>query len=162
MKAKANTVLMVVALMAYWIGLCNARAFYDPGIQRWLNRDPLMDAGSTVFDQMSQRTSSKLFRHEQRQPNGYEFVNNAPVIQFDLFGLWSPGLPYNVPPGPACDAYGCGSKGSALKWICNHAGNNPWANCVRGCLLADWNSSTGGYNSGIVSIHLACWELCAE
>jgi hypothetical protein len=40
MKVKTNTVLVVVALLTYWIGLCNTHAYYDPRMQRWLNRDP--------------------------------------------------------------------------------------------------------------------------
>lgn len=31
MKAKANAVLIVAALLAYWLGLCNASAFYKLG-----------------------------------------------------------------------------------------------------------------------------------
>lgn len=45
MKAKTNTVLIVIAIVAYWIGLCNASAFYDPGTQRWPNRDPIEEEG---------------------------------------------------------------------------------------------------------------------
>src|SRR5476649_732567 len=45
MKAKTNAVLIIVALLAYWIGLCNASAFYDAGMQRWLNRDPIQEIG---------------------------------------------------------------------------------------------------------------------
>jgi RHS repeat-associated protein len=136
--------------------------YYSPMWARWITRDPLGDSGSTVPDQMSKWASLKLFGHEQGQPNGYEFVNNDPVIRIDTLGL-SPGLGYDVPPGPACDAYSCGKcKSKALTSICNHAGSSRWSNCVRGCLLADWNSSTCSYSSGIASIHLACWELCAE
>ena len=45
MKAKTNTVLMGVALLAYLVGLSNASAFYDPCMQRWLNRDPIGEKG---------------------------------------------------------------------------------------------------------------------
>ena len=50
MKVKTNTVLIVVALLAYWVGLSNASAFYDPGAQRWPNRDPLGDNGSLAYN----------------------------------------------------------------------------------------------------------------
>jgi hypothetical protein len=68
MKAKTNTLLIVVALLAYWLGLCNASAFYDPGTQRWLNRDPIGEGAGI---------------------NVYEFVEDAPVGRFDKFGLQS-------------------------------------------------------------------------
>jgi RHS repeat-associated protein len=63
--------------------------FYDPNLQRWLNQDPLMDFGSTTFDQMPKRSSFNVFRKEQREPNAYEFVDNDPIAVFDLFGLQS-------------------------------------------------------------------------
>ena len=69
MKTKTNTVLAVVAFLAYWIGLCNASAFYDPGTQRWLNRDPIDEDGGI---------------------NLYRFVNNSPLGRFDPYGLQCP------------------------------------------------------------------------
>jgi hypothetical protein len=97
-------------------------------------------------------------------PNLYEFVGNGPVLRIDPHGLFFP--PWNTPPGYACDSYctPCGGKccNSALKAICNNAGTSPWDNCVRGCLLADWNSSTCSYNSGGFSIHAACFLLCGD
>ena len=66
MKAKTNTLLIVVALLAYWVSLCNASAFYDPGAQRWLNRDPIAERGGK---------------------NIFEFVLNSPLFWFDAFGL---------------------------------------------------------------------------
>jgi hypothetical protein len=65
MKAKPNAVLFVVALLAYWVGLCNASAFYDPCMQRWLNRDPIQEVGGL---------------------NLYMFVNNNPHSWFDSNG----------------------------------------------------------------------------
>jgi hypothetical protein len=65
MKAKTNTLLIVVALLAYWVGLCNASAFYDPGAQRWLNRDPIEERGGI---------------------NLFEFVKNSPESQVDPEG----------------------------------------------------------------------------
>ena len=65
---------MVVALLAYWLGLCNASAFYDPGAQRWLNRDPIAE----------EDFGKKL-------KNLYKFVLNNPLQSFDPDGL-SPSL----------------------------------------------------------------------
>ena len=65
MKIKSNAVLIVVALLAYWAGLCNASAFYDPGTQRWVNRDPIEEYGGI---------------------NLFKFVKNNPTIFFDPYG----------------------------------------------------------------------------
>jgi len=66
MRAKKNTVLIVVALLAHWVGLWDASAFYDPCMQRWLNRDPIGERGGIDL---------------------YEFLGNDPIIWFDHFGL---------------------------------------------------------------------------
>lgn len=85
MKTKTNAVLMVVALLAFWVGLCNASAFYDPGTQRWLNRDPIEESGSF---------------------NMFRFVANTPLNLVDAFGLKQTHVPtYN----------GCGAEGSSVK-----------------------------------------------
>ena len=78
MKAKTNIILIFVAL-AYWLGLCNASAFYDPGQQRWLNRDPIGEQGFEVV----RWKKASIERHS----NLYEFVNNNPLEHIDYFGL---------------------------------------------------------------------------
>ena len=108
--------------LAYWVGLGNASAVYDPGVQRWLSREPLTDTGSTVFDQMPQRLSFIVFLRDQRVPNGYEFVRNDPVIYVDYFGLqiWQgPGTP--APPNPTIPCNNCppGQK-SMTYWQINN------------------------------------------
>ena len=65
MKAKTNTVLIAVALLAYWVGLCNTHAFYDPCMQCWLNRDPIYEWGGY---------------------NLYAFVKNNPFSWIDSDG----------------------------------------------------------------------------
>ena len=52
--------------------------FYVPGIERWLNRDPIGEFGGL---------------------NLYSFVNNDPVIWLDRFGLAVVGTPGQIPPG---------------------------------------------------------------
>ena len=66
MKTKTDTVLIIVATLAYWLGLCSTSAFYDPGTQRWLNRDPISEDGGE---------------------NLYVYVVNNPVLRCDRDGL---------------------------------------------------------------------------
>ena len=105
MKIKTNNVLIAVALLAYWVGLCNAIAFYDPGQQRWLNRDPIGEQGFTLL----QSRNSNLLRFVEmfRQIGGnnvYKFVRNQPTDLYDDRGL-APGSPTG-PNSLACIAAG--------------------------------------------------------
>ena len=66
MKTRTNIVLLVLTILAYFSSLHSARAFYDPGTQRWLNRDPVEELGGTDL---------------------YTFALNAPTVLFDYLGL---------------------------------------------------------------------------
>ena len=126
-----------------------------------------------------------LGRFIQREPSGVEYVDSLnlylyeldnPVDEVDPQGRFTPPRrlpcwphcrwiptppPWNVPPGPACNIYGC-STCPPLKLICNNAGASPWANCVRGCLLANWNPAACSYKTNIAIIHADCWNTCAN
>ena len=77
MKTRTNAVLIVLTLLTYFSGLRPANAFFDPGAQRWLNRDPIEERGGV---------------------NLFEFVNNKPISLLDLFGL--EGFTLTFPPTP--------------------------------------------------------------
>jgi len=70
MNSISKTLLIVATLIAYWLGLGNASAFYDPGAQRWLNRDPIQERGGI---------------------HPYMFALNHPINEIDADGLspWS-------------------------------------------------------------------------
>ena len=86
MKVKPNTVLIVLALLAYWFGLCNASAFYDPGMQRWLNRDPFQDYA--VFRRIERATWEEMqFLSSEGLRNPYQFAHNRPISGVDIDGL---------------------------------------------------------------------------
>jgi RHS repeat-associated protein len=57
-----------------------ASAYYDPGVQRWINRDPLWDFG---FEKVRGDGVSGV----ADSPNQYEFVGNAPITSTDPLGL---------------------------------------------------------------------------
>jgi RHS repeat-associated protein len=63
--------------------------FYDPNLQRWVNRDPLGDFGSTVYDQVHIRHLYQLSIDEQREANAFKFVYDNPISVNDLLGLQS-------------------------------------------------------------------------
>jgi RHS repeat-associated protein len=60
--------------------------FYDPDLQRWVNKDSWGERG---FETVRRLTKLSISVHE---PNLYEFVANDPVEWFDSLGLY-PGSP---------------------------------------------------------------------
>jgi len=75
--------------------------FYDSILQRWLNRDPVLDYGSLTFDSTPKQISRRLYLKEQRLPRIYNFVINSPTTIVDAFGLqpWMPPGATPIPPG---------------------------------------------------------------
>jgi hypothetical protein len=99
----------------------------------------------------------------------YQYSDSNPINRLDPDGLFPVNVQYvgpatpgwNTPPGPACNAYitpPCCDK--VLAFVCNNAGNGCWSNCVRGCLLADWNTTSCIYNSGTIKRHAVCFSYC--
>ena len=54
--------------------------FYEPNLQRWLNRDPIHEYGFLVGRQINTES-------EMQQINAYAFVGNDSLNTYDLFGL---------------------------------------------------------------------------
>src|ERR1700686_2675384 len=54
--------------------------FYDPNLQRWINRDPVGESG---FRAIRGRDTAVLMRN----PNLYGFVANSPEQNVDFLGL---------------------------------------------------------------------------
>src|SRR5580765_2148016 len=66
MKAQLHLICMAVMAVTLLGSLQTASAYYDPGVQRWLNRDPIAEnAGLNLF----------------------EFCLNNPINKLDSFGL---------------------------------------------------------------------------
>lgn len=102
-----------------------ASAFYDPGMQRWPNQDPLENEGFQVllFSSSGSRFS-RLYSLSGLllDPNLYTFNDNDPEDDYDALGL-SPSSPSgpsggtnNPPskPAPPCDPNPC--PGFESKW----------------------------------------------
>jgi RHS repeat-associated protein len=81
--------------------------FYDPNLQRWLNRDPIAEQGWVLCGQRRYGKYSKLLLRKVA-PNLYEFVKNDPITRIDPYGDeildYGPGAtcrsPLDPPPSP--------------------------------------------------------------
>ncbi len=76
---KATSTLCIVAVLApLLLPSHRAKAYYDPGVQRWVNRDPLEEQG---FE-----TAVPGVRHRSRRTD-FIFVGNNPANYGDAYGL---------------------------------------------------------------------------
>jgi hypothetical protein len=78
MKTLMKPLLRALALLALIFVPNLASAYYDPGVQRWINRDPINENGGVGL---------------------YVLAGNSPVIHVDAEGLKPPWLP-PLPPLP--------------------------------------------------------------
>ena len=106
MKTKTRFVGWMLVLIC--MVSVKALAFYDPGVQRWVNRDPLGDVGSLVYQvagdlpweeysvdaEVSQSEFQEAWVEINR--NLYGAISNDPLGHFDSFGL-CPELPPGSP-----------------------------------------------------------------
>jgi RHS repeat-associated protein len=89
MKPRTSIALIWLALLVYFGGSHTASAFYDPGTQRWLNRDPRGESGSIVLRYVKIRE----LNHEKQ--NLFLFALNNPLYYVDPFGLYDWGYPFS-------------------------------------------------------------------
>jgi RHS repeat-associated protein len=97
--------------------------FYDPGTQRWINRDPLGEKGLEAIRRSA--VNLNLPSEAVEGPNLYAYVGNSPTSRTDPKGLFESQWPKNLV--AACLKCG-GPAGRAACCI--------WANrvCVEGCV----------------------------
>jgi hypothetical protein len=114
-----------------------------------------MDYGSTVFDSMPKQITRRVYLKEQRKPNAFMFVENAPLLKVDAFGLQSwmgpgygsfgpggvsgsgnPGQPGCYPPCPA---------GQSLKPYWQIMGYSDMSSCA----TAEWSLIRDGIAGGL-------------
>ena len=80
MKRKPN-LLWALAVLPLLLSANLASAYYDPGVQRWINRDPVSEPG---FYRAAQPRYTLL----HPTARDYEFVANDAVGKIDREGLW--------------------------------------------------------------------------
>src|SRR5664280_1804475 len=125
MKAQMKPPIRFLILLAVLSAPHLASAYYDPGVQRWINRDPIQELGGR---------------------NLYAFVKNTPIKRFDVWGLSPPKAP--IGEKIACIA-DCGvakaRKGAKLaeeaikethKRFPNARGEDDYADAFRHCYWA--------------------------
>jgi hypothetical protein len=74
--------------------------FYDPSLQRWMNRDPLGEIGFEINRRLVPLPLIRFvpIAEMSQGPNLYTYVHNDPEDKYDSLGLGMPGF---VPPhGP--------------------------------------------------------------
>jgi len=91
--------------------------FYDPNLQRWLNRDPINEVGHQLI-----RQNSRQFV-EPEETNLYRFAGNEPILKWDAFALL-------VLPGRPTTEEGCDAQYDARMKDVRKAG----AKCLQGAL----------------------------
>lgn len=100
-------------LTALFVALIHLTAFgfYDPSLQRWINRDPLGESGFETIREYTVSHSTDRIRSltEAREgPNKYVFLRNRPVDRIDPLGQQA--FPVNSLPGahiPRCGPLTC-------------------------------------------------------
>ncbi len=129
---KRNTMslwpLLVLLLSVAWTD--RAFAYYDPGVQRWVNRDPIHEFGFLRLK------GGKMGFHRNAELTLYAFVGNSPVDRFDSLGLrdWGP------LGGKCCN------KSSSTEYVLVGSGN--WRNLPPGQCTSFWDDCDGYTCSG--------------
>ena len=85
-----ETMLLLILMMT----TPPAQAYYDPGIQRWINRDPRGESGFEGARRQfaSERTGLAHRPVQSVMKSGpYAYLDNSPLGAFDAFGLQASG-----------------------------------------------------------------------
>ena len=99
---KSNIKRLLLILIAAFVGLVEvANAFYDPGLQRWINRDPIQeDGGVNLYGFINNKIGSSV------DPDGLQcFIGGIPPILVSQPPIVPPRLML-PPPRPYIPPYG--------------------------------------------------------
>jgi hypothetical protein len=90
MKAQMKLLPCFLAVLALLSAPQLAPAYYDPGLQRWINRDPIRERG---FETLRRHSSTRSGRIHTADGDLYQFVYNKPGNFIDSDGLGVVALP---------------------------------------------------------------------
>jgi len=141
--------------------------YLDPATGRFLTRDPVgFDGGINLYAYVGNGVVNKV------DPNGLvPLYPPFPGIIAPCEPAPPPMQPPSGAPPSACSEYErlC-SQGDRVACLmiqpCRSAGNSPWSNCVRGCLLERFKACRGDWACEIFVYltwgHLDCWTRCLD
>jgi hypothetical protein len=143
MKNTNVTQWLLCALGLWLLSQCCGHCFYDPALQRWINRDPLGDLGFENVRRVSIAKNSRRLSHEVLIGglNSYTFVKNAPSDNADNFGLIASSFPLGpqppTAPNPNPNPSPCGPPPVGPCWPipCGLSGIDDLVYCVIRCAL---------------------------
>jgi RHS repeat-associated protein len=81
MKTQMKPSIWFLTLLALLTAPHLASAYYDPGVQRWINRDPVQEPGFELV------RGGALWPYLNR--GAFQFVENDPLDEIDPLGLSS-------------------------------------------------------------------------
>jgi RHS repeat-associated protein len=117
--------------------------YYDQTIGRFVSEDPVRFKGGVNF---------------------YAYGDNSPTNVTDPSGLCPPGTPGCAPPNPhnpqpqnKCSTYPDFVHRAACRQL---AGDDPVGQCVRGCLLDQYDTGAHKYKCDEANLHCACFDAC--
>jgi RHS repeat-associated protein len=126
--------------------------FYDPSLQRWMNRDPFLELGFEVARNASlnRRYLFTLPSEFSEQPNLSVFVRNDPEQNVDPIGLAlvpGGGTGTRRPPGSgnkgSCNPAACASSGGQCMTVSDAYFGGNTGKCIRN-QAASWPGLVGG------------------
>ena len=124
--------------------------YYNPELGRWVNRDPIGE--EAFFQQIAKSISEDDLNRLAIRSNmpAYLFVENNPIIEYDLLGLNNPGcdLPDGLNPGTGTGA----DRDAYLRCCAQHDA----AYYRHGCTAASW-----GHNIGGIAADIAGCKFCS-
>ncbi len=150
--------------------------YYDSGTGRFLSEDSLsFQARFQTWDNTQTGQGGQPISPALLTEPIYSYALNDPVSHRDPFGMCSScsscaptrdgPYPWQTPYGPTvASAYGNATGGpfnNNLNKVGKTFPNDPWSNCVRGCLLCDWDPCKKEYESGFYGAHAKCYAACA-
>ena len=175
MRILTKPFLWAVTLPALFSVPNLALAYYDPGVQRWINRDPLRDPALTVRQPpqglapyLNNKSNPFVAKAYNRillgsGVNYYEFTGNNLICTIDPYGLRVVNIPIYEPcPTPFGGLYLCYGTVPVTPAKCRTKDLIPCVTAcqtaiILGCLLSDFELFSDGCH-GLETCFKAFWN----
>jgi hypothetical protein len=100
MKTQMKPLLRTLAVLALISASNPASAYYDPGVQRWINRNPIEEVGGLNLYSFCENSCIGWYDPDGCPPTGGDYPVLPPP---------GSGLPVYIPPGSSAGAAGAGN-----------------------------------------------------